>query len=487
MVDFDFTSNGGNVARTSQSCTAITHSKKTNTRKKSEKKCSIKQKPITLPDLEPLFDTTRKYAAKKLGVSIATLKRICRQCGILQWPYCEEKGNNCSLTKTKLVIKSAQGVESACIPTYLTTSSLPGAVRSQQNSPGSKPSEYQGEENMSPICKTLLSDGQAEMGGQLLGSSVSSHKELYVLPDVGKGSKRIRKGAGTAKGGVGSGKGTKRIRRGASRGKESSGTPISQVSYQGIQDLTVVDPSVSTHKVLGVADNLSLSDSALSHLNPPIISVSCNAGEHLKQTARGKPEETPQQSIDVIISELYTPLPVGDLPRSSVMMESLVSAARVREAIKNYVVMSYELALAQRYQSIGFSAGFEEARSRVESLIEEQSNLNACVLESKSGLESIKHEIEQSEAQLVDLRSRHQKESLALGETQRKLDCTIQELDDAKICLDGLSLSANHLKKLEKAVEERKKPTLFLVSSFPPLLECICNMSSPMVVVGSSF
>ncbi|KAA8535770.1 hypothetical protein F0562_030728 [Nyssa sinensis] len=263
-------------------------------------------------------------------------------------------------------------------------------------------------------------------------------------------------------------------------------------SAQGTQDPTVIDPSVST-QVLGVAGNLSLSDSA--RLNPPpFISVSCNAGEYLKQTARGKPEE-----ISVIISELYTPLPVGDLPGSSVLIEALVSAARnvqatlvdqllsmdpfhpramvqeanpvlkflencpinvvaFCEAIKNYIVTSYELALAQGDQSIGFSAVLEEARLHVESLTLKQSNLNDCVLESKSGLEHTRLEIEHYETQLADLRSRHQKERLALGEIERNLDCTTQELFDAKRSLDDLS---DHLKMLEKAVDNSRNELRF--------------------------
>ncbi|KAA8535762.1 hypothetical protein F0562_030736 [Nyssa sinensis] len=90
-------------------------------------------------------------------------------------------------------------------------------------------------------------------------------------------------------------------------------------SAQGTQDPIVIDP---TSQVLGVAGNLSLTDSA--RLNPPFfISASCNAGEYLKQTARGKPEE-----ISVFISKLYTPLTVGDLPGSSILIEALVSATR---------------------------------------------------------------------------------------------------------------------------------------------------------------
>ncbi|KAA8535760.1 hypothetical protein F0562_030738 [Nyssa sinensis] len=264
-------------------------------------------------------------------------------------------------------------------------------------------------------------------------------------------------------------------------------------SAQGTQDPTVINPSISTPQVLGVAVNLSLSDSA--RLNPPpFISVSCNAGEYLKQTARGKPKE-----IGVFISELYTPLPVGDLPGSSVLIEALVSAARnvqatlvdqllsmdpfhpramvqeanpvlkflencsinvvaFREAIKNYIVTSYEFVLTQGDQSAGFSAVLEEACLRVESLTLKRSNLNDCVLESKSGLESTSLEIEHCETQLVDLRSRHQKERLALGEIERNLDCTTQELFDAKKSLDDLS---DHRKMLEKVVDNARNELRF--------------------------
>ncbi|KAA8535754.1 hypothetical protein F0562_030744 [Nyssa sinensis] len=258
---------------------------------------------------------------------------------------------------------------------------------------------------------------------------------------------------------------------------------------------TLIDSSIRTLQVLGVASNISLSDNA--RLNPsPFISVSCNAEEYLKQTARGKPEEI---TISVFISKLYTPLPMGDLPGSSVLIEALVSAARnvqatlveqllsmdpfhpramvqeanpvlkflencpinvvaFREAIKNYIVTSYELALAQGDQSAGFSVVLEEARLHVESLTLKRSNLNDRVLESKSGLEHTRLEIEHCETQLIDLRSRHQKERLALGEIKRNLDRTTQELFDVKKSLDDLS---DHLKMLEKAVDNTRNELCF--------------------------
>lgn len=44
-------------------------------------------KEILLEDLVPLFEYKLTDAAKRLGISVSTLKRVCRKLGIPRWPY----------------------------------------------------------------------------------------------------------------------------------------------------------------------------------------------------------------------------------------------------------------------------------------------------------------------------------------------------------------------------------------------------------------
>ncbi|RVW14881.1 Protein NLP7 [Vitis vinifera] len=147
----------------------------------------------------------------------------------LRWPSRKINKVNRSLSKLKRVIESVQVSERAFGLTSLTSSPLPVAVGSiswpatlngpyQQNSPGSKSAEPQGEKSGSPTCRTPGSDGQAETAAQFHEGGRSSHKELIheqsgCLPELGKGATGSKTRSGSR--------------------EESAGTPTSHGSCQG--------------------------------------------------------------------------------------------------------------------------------------------------------------------------------------------------------------------------------------------------------------
>ncbi|KAI7996989.1 Protein NLP9 [Camellia lanceoleosa] len=128
-------------------CSIISHSDDTNLRETLKRKCTT-ESVLSFEDLQQHFGCKRDDAAKALGVSISTVKRTCRQHGILRWPSRKKR----KVSKTDCILL-----------------------------------EPHGEKDVSPSCSKMPTDGQTERGNEI-GGYLQDQNEGPNLSNTENGS-----------------------------------------------------------------------------------------------------------------------------------------------------------------------------------------------------------------------------------------------------------------------------------------------------------
>ncbi|KAI7997411.1 Protein NLP7 [Camellia lanceoleosa] len=147
LVEFDVTNNSAHLVRASQNCSTVSHSDDTNSRETLKRKCTT-ESVLSFEDLQQHFGCKRDDAAKALGVSISTVKRTCRQHGILRWPSRKKR----KVSKTDCILL-----------------------------------EPQGEKDVSPSCSKMPTDWQTERGNEM-GGYLQDQNEGPNLSNTENGS-----------------------------------------------------------------------------------------------------------------------------------------------------------------------------------------------------------------------------------------------------------------------------------------------------------
>ncbi|XP_028089742.1 uncharacterized protein LOC114290060 isoform X3 [Camellia sinensis] len=176
LVEFDVTTNSAHLVKASQSCSTVSHLDETNSRETLKRKCTT-ENVLSFEDLQQHFGCKLDDAAKALGVSVSTVKRISRQHGIPRWPSHKKR----KVSKTDCILLEPQGekdVSSTCsqMPTDGQTergNEMVGQLQDQNEGPNLLNTENgsnkesittlifedsvpEGEKNVSPTCKTPI-------------------------------------------------------------------------------------------------------------------------------------------------------------------------------------------------------------------------------------------------------------------------------------------------------------------------------------------